>query len=89
MPRPTYKTGDVVVVTWEDAAKHSDKRPGSYLCRTVGFLYDLNEKDVTIVQEWFEDGVGRDFNTIPKGMVKGIRRLGRMNDTFPPIIEPE
>lgn len=76
--KKTLKPGDLIVVLWEDAAHLRDTVPGTYLCATVGWLVRITDNEVHVATEWFEDGQGRDFNTVPRGMVKRIfdgRRL--------------
>lgn len=67
----------VVGVTWVDATKGEDMRQaGSILAFTPGVLMRVDENEVVVGHEVFEDRSERDVTTIPAGMVKSIVTFG-------------
>lgn len=78
VPRKPKDGYNVSCVFWTDAAE--DDRP--YEAVTMGVITKLDDKQVTIVGEWFIDGDQRNKSTIPIGMVKKIITL---KDTCPSI----
>jgi len=69
----------LVEVTWLDAeGSLSWPLPAAYslpIVRTVGWLLEDLEDRVTVGAESFEDGSYRDVTTVPRGMVKKVRKL--------------
>jgi hypothetical protein len=79
------KPGQVVKVEWQDATAYADDVPGTWAEETlkvggvpvvsVGFLGEIGEKAVIIVQSKFEGGTVRQALCIPRAMIKRIARL--------------
>ena len=77
---------DIVEVTWNDAATcahvismEEAAEHGDMTARTVGYLTKQDKEAVTLVMTLFPDINDRKFKwTIPKGMIKKIRKLGKV-----------
>lgn len=75
MPRKKVTTVEFAAVVWEDAAFDADQKPGTFMVITTGFIVDVDDKQVTLASERFEDDTYRDYHSIPRGMVKRIIRV--------------
>ena len=69
----------VVAVEWVDAIFDPDEQRTTFSTPpnvvTYGVLLANNEDYVRVAGEAFEDGSYRATTTIPKGMVRAVRRL--------------
>jgi hypothetical protein len=79
------KPGQVVKVEWLDATAYADDVPEAWVAETlktggvpvvsVGFLGEIREEAIIIVQSKFENGNVRQALCIPRAMIKRIARL--------------
>ena len=74
---------DVWACFWVDAVKQeeleiNETHPTPEMACTVGFLMHAGERSVSLVQEIFTDGHHRQIVTVPREMIKSLRRIGRV-----------
>ena len=70
-------TGDLVLISWRDAAFNLDDSPGTVVMETVGWVTDKTQHEVTLASEQQDDAARRcSYRSIPTVCIIQVHQLG-------------